>query len=264
MENNEHQPISKLKAFWYGVQCAILIGVVMNFTLFGWDRAVRMTPEEIAGENTLPSIFNKDTYKYTKKYKLEHKKEIDLANKKRADKRYLQIVKKRMEAKAEAEQAKEQPKEQAKEQAKEQPKAKAEAEPRTKSRAKPPATISYKTAYESVEVAFVYDGDTFIAKLPSGEVSIRIRGIDTPELKDAKCNLEKVKANQAKKALIQLIQPKSKVGYVWLRNCALGKYNRLVCSVTTEQKKDVSVALIASGHARAYSGGTRLSWCKKY
>ncbi|HEU4804800.1 MAG TPA: nuclease, partial [Nitrobacter sp.] len=40
-------------------------------------------------------------------------------------------------------------------------------------------------------------------------------------------------------------------------------HGRIVADAATAQTPDVSAAMLASGHARAYHGGHRGSWCNR-
>ena len=113
-------------------------------------------------------------------------------------------------------------------------------------------------------VAYVrnYDGDTITVNIPNihpllGEkINIRIRGIDTPEIK-AKCEIEKFMALDAKVFVENLCQ----MGKLTLRNISRGKYFRIVADVYVG---DINIGeeLIKSGLAVSYDGGTKKGWCK--
>ena len=106
----------------------------------------------------------------------------------------------------------------------------------------------------------IYDGDTFKARAriwigQELSTSIRINGIDTPEIR-GKCEQEKVLARKAKVRLHGLL-----VGRVELRNVRNGKYAGRVLADVYANGENVIDALIAEGHARRYDGGARESWC---
>lgn len=106
----------------------------------------------------------------------------------------------------------------------------------------------------------VYDGDTISVECeiwPKFTVtaSVRIRGIDTPEIR-AKCPEEKRRAIAARDYLSLIIRDR-----VEIRDVQLGKFaGRVVADVFIE---GVSVAeiLIARDLGRPYSGGKREGWC---
>lgn len=122
--------------------------------------------------------------------------------------------------------------------------------------------MSFGSAVVS-EVTSVYDGDTFRAnikgfpKLVGHRMSIRILGIDTPEMK-GKCKKEKLLARKAKKFTVSMLRS-AKV--IELRNIKRGKYFRLLADVYVDE---VSIAqeLLDQGLAVRYSGGTKKSWCR--
>lgn len=110
----------------------------------------------------------------------------------------------------------------------------------------------------------VVDGDTFrtnLIGLPESlrKVSIRIKGIDTPEIK-GKCPQETEKALQAKNKLKEVM-----AGYssITVKNVKWDKYGgRVLGDVYLINGTNVASEMISSGLARPYSGGPRSSWCK--
>ncbi|WP_335989539.1 thermonuclease family protein [Pseudoalteromonas sp. CH_XMU1449-3] len=113
------------------------------------------------------------------------------------------------------------------------------------------------------EVTSIYDGDTFRANIKGlhsliGErISIRVAGIDTPEIR-GKCKKEKDLARRAKKVTVEMLRS-GKV--IELRNTKRGKYFRIVADVFVDDKK-LSDTLIASDLAVSYDGGTKAKdWC---
>jgi len=107
----------------------------------------------------------------------------------------------------------------------------------------------------------VYDGDTIKATVEIWpglfqKVSIRINGIDTPELR-TKNACEKALAKKAKTALTVIIGES-----VTISNVRIGKYaGRVLADVHTAQGVDVGAYMLGSGHAREYHGGKRQPWC---
>lgn len=110
-------------------------------------------------------------------------------------------------------------------------------------------------------VTRVVDGDTFefVAHVWLGlalTVHVRVRGIDTPEVR-GKCPREKELASLATAQLGELL-----VRGAVLVHVGDDKYfGRVVADVIGAGGTDVAVAMIASGLARPYDGGTRASWC---
>ncbi|MEA2017092.1 MAG: thermonuclease family protein [Campylobacterota bacterium] len=123
------------------------------------------------------------------------------------------------------------------------------------------------TSYGSVllnEVTSIYDGDTFRANIDSfpsligKRMSIRINGIDTPEMR-AKCSKEKNLARRAKQFSVSALRG-AKV--IELRDMKRGKYFRIVADVFVDSKSLGSM-LIDKGFAVPYDGGTKTKdWCK--
>jgi endonuclease YncB( thermonuclease family) len=119
--------------------------------------------------------------------------------------------------------------------------------------------ISFSASAEdlSVSVVSVYDGDTFkvnIEGVPDvfgKKISVRIRGIDTPEIR-GKCEREKLMAVMARDYARTHLQGKTVV----LKNVQRGKYFRLLADMP-----ELSAELIQLGLARPYDGGKRGGWC---
>jgi endonuclease YncB( thermonuclease family) len=113
-----------------------------------------------------------------------------------------------------------------------------------------------------VDVIRTIDGDTFEARVHLSEglspvTHVRLRGIDAPELK-ASCPQELEMAEAATVALRDLLGQ----GNVAIYNIGRDKYQgRVVADVVTARTGNVSAAMLASGHARAYNGGRRSGWC---
>lgn len=146
-----------------------------------------------------------------------------------------------------------------------------------------------KGPYEA-RLVRVIDGDTLdvIVQTWPGhfiETAVRIKGIDTPELK-GKCAHERKLAQQAKNHLLQIIagnmvtarsspqQPQSpdpplsynasaqaEPAVMTLHDVELGKYAGRVLARVKINSQDVAAQLIAVSLARPYHGGKRFSWC---
>lgn len=108
-----------------------------------------------------------------------------------------------------------------------------------------------------------YDGDTITFNLfgyPAiigYEVSIRVRGIDTPEIR-GKCEQEKTLAKIAKDLVNHLL---SKAKKIELRNMGRGKYFRIVADVYVDGI-NIKDLLFEADLAVAYNGGTKThDWC---
>ncbi len=111
-----------------------------------------------------------------------------------------------------------------------------------------------------------YDGDTITVKIPGvhpliGEnISVRVKGIDTPELK-TKDQCEKEKGRIAKK-LTENIMKKAK--RIDLKNIERDKYFRILADVEYDGK-DLKNTLLKNNIAHEYSGGSKpkLNWCER-
>lgn len=115
---------------------------------------------------------------------------------------------------------------------------------------------------EVLKIERVYDGDTFFAHVKGHKpidgkaVGIRIRGIDTAEMKDKRPAVKK-KAEAAKAFLEEHL---SRAKTVHLYNVSLSdKYGRMLATVFCD-RTDVARAMIQKSLARAYDGGTKKEW----
>lgn len=112
--------------------------------------------------------------------------------------------------------------------------------------------------FQNVEVVSVYDGDTFTInlnctlKVMCEKVSVRVRGVDTPEIK-GKTEREKALAQQAKAFTQNFLKQKP----ILLNNCGRDKYFRLLCNVSNKTGKDLGEELIQAGLGYSYQGGTK-------
>ena len=110
--------------------------------------------------------------------------------------------------------------------------------------------------YGSVKAEFVrnYDGDTITVNIPGypsivgKNISIRVRGIDTPEIK-GKSDKEKRLARRAREFVGFLLNNADEIE---LRNIQRGKYFRIVADVFFDGK-NLSKILIAKNIASKYS-----------
>ena len=115
----------------------------------------------------------------------------------------------------------------------------------------------------TIRVIGVVDGDTLRAEMigmpkPLNKISIRIAGIDTPELKGL-CDLEKEKAREVKNFLNKKF---STTSAVTLENLNWDKYGGRVLANVYFDGQDVSKMLINQGFATPYHGKKKDShWC---
>ena len=114
------------------------------------------------------------------------------------------------------------------------------------------------------KVTSIYDGDTFRANIKGypniigKSISIRINGIDTPEIK-CKCKKEKQLSQKAKQFTINILRS-AKI--IVLKNLKRGKYFRIIADVYADDK-NLAQELIKNNLAVIYNGDTKIKdWCK--
>ena len=106
-----------------------------------------------------------------------------------------------------------------------------------------------------------YDGDTIrvdIWGLPDiigKNISIRISGIDTPELRDKRPEI-KALAIEARDLVREYLSNASKIE---LRNPSRGKYFRIVAALFLDGI-NISEILLAENLAKEYDGGKKKEW----
>lgn len=111
--------------------------------------------------------------------------------------------------------------------------------------------------FNEVELASVYDGDTFRVNLSCKQevfckdIPIRVRGVDCPEMKGGSTET-KTLAQQAKDFTKDFLT----AGKINLENCGRDKYFRLLCDVKVNGKS-LGEELINAGYAIPYDGGTK-------
>lgn len=119
-------------------------------------------------------------------------------------------------------------------------------------------------ASSEILVTGVVDGDTLRAELsgipqPLNKVSIRLLGIDTPEIK-GKCQKEKDKAQEAKKFLTGLFVKTEKIE---MFNLHWDKYGSRILADVIFDGVNVSDQLITAGLAVPYFGKKKVyNWCQ--
>ena len=124
-------------------------------------------------------------------------------------------------------------------------------------------SYQYET-FQNVQFVKNYDGDSITFNIPDApaivgkNMVIRLRGIDTPELKKKSCPQETKKAKQAKKLVYSLL---SEARVINLHRTARGKYFRMLADVEFDGQ-DLATALLNQNLAVKYSGGKKEShWC---
>ena len=128
-------------------------------------------------------------------------------------------------------------------------------------------SLSYAESYGDYQVAVYvrnYDGDTVTFNLPGlhpiigDKISIRVNGIDTPEIK-GKCEKEKYDAKQAKEMVADILKDAEQIT---LKNMERGKYFRIAADVIVDGENLADV-LIEAGVAVSYDGGKKThEWCR--
>ena len=121
--------------------------------------------------------------------------------------------------------------------------------------------------FNNVEYIENYDGDTIRFNIPGihpmlGEnIAVRIRGIDTPELKGA-CSNEVNNALVAK-MFVGKVLSSLPAKFITLKNVERGKYFRIVADVYAAGMS-IGAVLIKEGYARIYDGVSDPEyWCKE-
>jgi endonuclease YncB( thermonuclease family) len=127
-------------------------------------------------------------------------------------------------------------------------------------------TTAFTIPITGGQVLKVYDGDSItiaahlpIENSPLFRFSVRLNGIDTPEIK-AKNEDEKAAAKDARDALSNLILHKE----VILKNVGTEKYGRILADVYLDNLC-INEWLIKENYAVKYDGGTKISptsWLK--
>lgn len=104
----------------------------------------------------------------------------------------------------------------------------------------------------------VIDGDTVVLWCPAtGLERARLIGFDTPEMFSPKCKSELALASAAMLKLRWIFLNASDLTIV---KQGKDRYDRALVFMATE-KWPIARQMIASGHAREYSGGRRIGWC---
>ncbi len=116
-------------------------------------------------------------------------------------------------------------------------------------------------------VTSVYDGDTvtmevLIWKGQKVEASIRLKGIDTPEIR-GKCSAEKLLAIKARDFVRELTLGKLTIlEAIPYEGKADGKFGRIIGTLYTPNGENINQMLLNKGLAREYDAGKRQSRCE--
>ena len=127
-------------------------------------------------------------------------------------------------------------------------------------------TAAFAYEFNNIEYLRAYDGDTVTVNIKNvhpllgKKISIRVKGIDTPEIK-GKTECEKKKAIEARDFVRDVL---SKAKKLELKESSRGKYFRIVAFVIYDGK-NLSDELIKAGLAVPYDGGAKVKkdWCEK-
>lgn len=107
-------------------------------------------------------------------------------------------------------------------------------------------------------IVSVIDGDTVKLACPgAGTQRARLTGFDTPEVFSPKCASERARGNRATQELKRRIRRASRIS---IERHGRDRYGRILAEVRIDGQS-LATQMIASGHARAYSGGRRRGWC---
>lgn len=120
----------------------------------------------------------------------------------------------------------------------------------------------------SEDITSIYDGDTLTVQIPyipdvfGKDLSIRISGIDTPEMKSTcvtkeERERERLLATKARDIVLNMVASGDRVTLMGLDR---DKYFRLIAEVYIDGKS-IGEELISLGLAVPYTGGTKISWC---
>lgn len=114
-----------------------------------------------------------------------------------------------------------------------------------------------------VPIRYVYDGDTIMVRVkelpePLNDMSVRIRGIDTPEMR-GKCEKERKLAHEAAEYLENLI---SMSPTITMKNYDWDKYGGRIDADVYVNDINLGKEMVKAGFARPYLSGQRAGWCE--
>lgn len=124
-----------------------------------------------------------------------------------------------------------------------------------------------ENSFKCVKFVRNYDADTITVNIPGlhaligNKVSIRVRGIDTPELR-TKNSCEKKQGYKARDYVHKILATADRID---LLNIGRGKYFRIVADVIVDGNS-LGQLLLNKGFAYKYGGGTKIKydWCKSH
>jgi micrococcal nuclease len=101
--------------------------------------------------------------------------------------------------------------------------------------------------------------NSFSPTIIGEKISIRVNGIDTPEIK-GKCEKETYDAKQAKEMVADILKDAEKID---LNNMQRGKYFRIAADVIVDGESLGNI-LVEAGVAVRYGGGKKYyKWCEQ-
>ena len=127
-----------------------------------------------------------------------------------------------------------------------------------------PLCVHTSTAFRCVQYVDNYDGDTITFNIPNvhpllgQRVSIRLVGIDTPEMRTNNV-CEKMAGIAAKRKVANLLRQAKRID---LENVQRGKYFRIVADVKIDGQS-LTESLLNRGVGYPYDGGKKkkINWC---
>ncbi len=110
----------------------------------------------------------------------------------------------------------------------------------------------------------VIDGDTIKVRARiwvriEVTTNARIRGVDTPEIRRAKCAQERKRGKAARDYVRLIIGRGRRVCLLQVKDDKYG--GRVLATVQLPDGRDLTRLLISTGHGRPYTRGRRRKWC---
>lgn len=112
---------------------------------------------------------------------------------------------------------------------------------------------------EPARVVRVVDGDSVHVTMRGLPVKVRLAGVDTPEIRHARCPSERARAEAAAAFVRSLLPVGAEVDVRPVP--ARDKYGRTIAAISVGGV-DLAGELLQRGLGVAYSGGRRRDWCR--
>lgn len=111
----------------------------------------------------------------------------------------------------------------------------------------------------------IIDGDTLRVRVKGwpkkiADARLRVKQIDTPEIRHAQCEGERSEGEKAKAHVQALLPVGSKISFV-LGAKNTDSFGRYLADVTLPSGRDFADTLVAAGLAIRYDGGAKPDWC---